>query len=39
MAYFAKKPIQTLQDGYMILVIFPFSIVFVAFLEGPLGLA
>lgn len=39
MSGFAKKPVQTLQDGYMILAIFPLSIVLVAFLEGPLGLA
>lgn len=38
-AYFARKPVQTLTDGYIILSFFPLSIVAIALLEGVLGLA
>lgn len=37
MLYFSQKKVQTLRDGYMVLSLFPLSLLLVVFLEKVLG--
>lgn len=37
MLYFSQKKVQTLRDGYMVLSLFPISLLIVMFMENVLG--
>lgn len=37
MLYYSQKEVQTLRDGYMVLSLFPISLLIVVFMENVLG--